>query len=157
MTIRSIQEWHELARPTPDQKQFDVQLGCHFEEVKEMLESLAITNNPAYKPSSDDANVPASAVFSTALNSIGILAEALKAGIFTANIENRKELADSIGDQVVTGVGVAHCAGINGTLVVERVNYSNWTKFVDGKPVFTAQGKIAKPDTYTPADLTGTY
>ena len=157
MTIRSIQKWHELARPTPDQKAFDVQLGCHFEEIREMLEALGISNNLAYMPSSDDANISASAVFSTALNSISILAESLKAGVFTTNIENRKELADSIGDQVVTGMGVAHCAAMNGSVIVERIDHSNWSKFVNGKPEFHENGKIAKPATYQPPDLSGTY
>ena len=157
MTIRSIQKWHELARPTPDQKAFDVQLGCHFEEIGEMLEALGISNNLAYMPSSDDANISASAVFSTALNSISILAESLKAGVFTTNVENRKELADSIGDQVVTGMGVAHCAAMNGAVIVERIDHSNWSKFVDGKPEFHENGKIAKPATYQPPDLSGTY
>ena len=31
---------------------------------------------------------------------------------------------------------------------------SNYSKFVDGKPVFDANGKIAKPATYSPPDLT---
>lgn len=157
MTIRSIQKWHELARPVPDQKAFDVQLGCHFEEVVEQLEAIDIINNPAYKALVTETHTPASAVFSTAINAMHTLAECLKSGVFTASIENRKEFADAIGDQVVTGIGVAHCANINGSVVVERVDASNWTKFVDGKPVFNEQGKIAKPDTYRPVDLTGTY
>lgn len=35
----------------------------------------------------------------------------------------------------------------------EEVNRSNWSKFVDGKPVFDENGKIKKGDGYTPPDL----
>lgn len=157
MTIRSIQEWHELARPVPDQKAFNVQLGCHFEEFVEMLEAIDIKNNPDHKPLVTDTYIPAKAVFAAAINSLHTLAECLKAGVLLAEIENREAFADAIGDQIVTGMGVAHCASMNGPLIVERVDHSNWTKFVDGKPVFNEQGKIAKPDTYRPVDLTGTY
>lgn len=157
MTLRSIQEWHELARPERTDKDFQVTLGCHFEEIVEQLEALDIQNNPNYKALVTDPHTPATAVFSVAINALNTLAECLKSGVFTASIENRKEFADAIGDQVVTGIGVAHCANINGSMVVERVNYSNWTKFVDNKPVFNEQGKIIKPDTYQPPDLTGTY
>lgn len=157
MTLRSIQEWHELARPERTDKDFQVTLGCHFEEVKEMLESLSITNNPAYKALVTETHTPASAVFSTAINTMHTLAECLKSGVFTASIENRKEFADAIGDQVVTGMGVAHCAAMNGAVIVERIDHSNWSKFVDGKPEFHENGKIAKPATYQPPDLTGTY
>lgn len=42
-SIRSIAEWHQLARPEPDSKALAVQLGCHFEEVAEMLETVTFT------------------------------------------------------------------------------------------------------------------
>lgn len=35
----------------------------------------------------------------------------------------------------------------------EEVDRSNWSKFVDGKPVFNEQGKIAKPESYSPPNL----
>lgn len=30
---------------------------------------------------------------------------------------------------------------------------TNWSKFVDGKPVFDEKGKLKKGDIYTPPDL----
>ena len=41
--------------------------------------------------------------------------------------------------------------GIEGALA--EVNRSNWSKFVDGAPVFDANGKIAKPATYSKPNL----
>lgn len=149
MTIRSIQKWHELARPTPDEKAFNVQLGVHFEEVAEQLKAMNLTVT--------ESGHTMAGTSSSAYIMLTDLANGLKTGGYTAQIEDRKEFADAIGDQIVTGLGVAHCAAMNGPLITERVDQSNWTKFVDGKPVFDVNGKIAKPDSYRKVDLTGTY
>ena len=149
MTIRSIQRWHELARPTPDVKAFNVQLGCHFEEVAEQLKTLTLYDV--------ETGSILAGTSSSAYITLNNLATGLKSGSYTAEIEDRKEFADAIGDQIVTGLGVAHCANMNGPVITARVDQSNWTKFVDGKPVFDVNGKIAKPDTYQKVDLTGTY
>lgn len=31
-TLKKIKNWHELARKEPNQNDFNVQLGCHFDE-----------------------------------------------------------------------------------------------------------------------------
>ena len=40
---------------------------------------------------------------------------------------------------------------------VGRVNKSNWSKFVNGKPIFDENGKIAKGPDYVKCDLEGLY
>jgi hypothetical protein len=40
MTIGSIARWHQAARPEPTASDLRVQIGCHLEEVAEMLEAL---------------------------------------------------------------------------------------------------------------------
>ena len=40
MNVTSIERWHQKARLNPPEKDFNVQLGCHFEEGVEMLEAL---------------------------------------------------------------------------------------------------------------------
>jgi len=40
MSVDSIEMWHKRARPNPTDKDFNVQLGCHFEEIVEMLDAL---------------------------------------------------------------------------------------------------------------------
>ena len=149
MTIHSIQRWHQLARPTPDAKAFNVQLGCHFEEVAEQLKAMNLKIT--------ESGLMLAGTSTSTYNAILDLANGLKSGSYIAEIEDRKEFADAIGDQIVTGLGVAHCANMNGPVIAARVDQSNWTKFVDGKPVFDVNGKIAKPDTYQKVDLTGTY
>jgi hypothetical protein len=147
MTIEHIAQWHQKARPSISNKSFNVQLGCHFEEVAEMVEALLIHGN-------DDAR----AVASTTLNSLQTLALGLKTGIYQANITNRKDFADAIGDQIVTAVGAGYNANMDVPEIAKRVDESNWSKFHDGKAIFDANGKVAKNlATYKEADLTGTY
>jgi predicted HAD superfamily Cof-like phosphohydrolase len=66
---------------------------------------------------------------------------------------DRKALLDSLCDQIVTAVGVAHMFGMDISGALSEVNRSNWSKFVEGKPVFNEHGKIAKGPNYTPPDL----
>ena len=81
-------------------------------------------------------------------------ADGLKAGRITAQIANRKELVDSLADQVVTAVGVGHTAGLKITRAVDIVNTSNWSKFgSDGQPFFDQDGKVLKGPNYVPPAL----
>ena len=63
-------------------------------------------------------------------------------------------LLDSLADQVVTAIGVAHCAGMDFPGALAEVNRSNWSKFENGAPVFLTGGKIGKGEFYTPPNLT---
>ena len=40
-TLHSISAWFNTATPKPTDKDICVQLGCHFEEVSEMITSIA--------------------------------------------------------------------------------------------------------------------
>ena len=148
MSTDLIALWHERARPQPTEADFNVQLGCHLEEIAEMLECLSVgmndysltagTNTPAYRALCD-------------------LSNALKKGQLIAKITDRKEMLDSLADQVVTAIGVAHCSGLGVVEGVRRVNTSNWSKFVDGRPLRDANGKITKGPQYEPPVLDGLY
>lgn len=147
MTIESIELWQRRARPTPTPRDFDVQLGCHLEEICEMFEVTTVRDGAA------DASYPVW---------VGLkrLAEGLKSGEMSAYINpgERKAFLDSLADQVVTSVGVGHCAGMKTGEAIRRVDRSNWSKFdADGHPSFDENGKIAKPATYVKPDLEGLY
>ena len=145
MTIESIDLWHTRARPQPTAEDFNVQLGCHLEEIVEMFAALAFTYQAA-------------AEAGIAMDHLRTLSEMLKGGQERAKIIDRKDFLDSIGDQVVTGVGAAHCAHMDGAEAIHRVNLSNWSKFDDeGMPIFNEHGKIAKGPKYAPPDLEGLY
>ena len=143
MNIESIELWHKRARPTPREIHFNVQLGCHLEEICEMLAVLNTTQN--------DTLVRARAA-------LAWLADGLKQGRIGADITDRKEFLDACADQVVTAVGAAYTANMDAAEAVNRVNLSNWSKFDDeGYPIFDEHGKIKKGPNYAPPDLTGLY
>lgn len=143
MEIESIDLWHKRARPTPTAEDFNVQLGCHFEELDEMMLALQ-TNEPE--------------LWEKIRLDISWLSKLLKSGRIKATITDRKEFLDAIADQVVTGVGVGHCAGMKTADAVAAVNRSNYSKFdKDGYPIFNEQGKVMKGPDYAPPDLEGLY
>lgn len=145
--IESIDLWHKRTRPNPTEQHFSVQLGCHFEEIVEMLDGLQFVVK-----SEDEAKIR------KAYQGLSALAASLKNGEAKAVITDRKEFLDSVADQVVTGIGAAHCAGMDGRTAVVRVNQSNWSKFDDdGQPIFSEHGKITKGPRYAPPDLEGLY
>lgn len=147
MSIDNMKTWHERARPTPTDKDFNVQLGCHLEEFVEMVELLRTRDEP-----SDTA-------LAKLFVAAGCLSAGLKAGTLHVSIakDQREAFLDSLADQIVTATGVAHCAKMNITEACRRVNTSNWSKLVDGYPQFDKNGKIAKPPTYQPPNLDGLY
>lgn len=142
--IARTKEWFQLAVAQPTEKNKLVQLGVHIEEIGEMFTAL-------------DAGALA-----TALNE---LATAFKVGAtpagdpiaFSDFTVNRKELLDALCDQIVTTVGVAHMLDMDILTALARVNDSNWSKFVDGKPVFDENGKIKKGPSYQKPNLDGLY
>ena len=134
--ITAIKNWFTLAVPTPTDKNRAVQIGCHFEEVGEMLQTLP-THHPCLRD--DLADVAYKKDSEVEINEPGL---------------DRTELLDALCDQIVTAVGVAHMFGLDIERALAEVTRSNYSKFVDGAPVFDANGKIAKPATYSKPDLT---
>jgi predicted HAD superfamily Cof-like phosphohydrolase len=138
-----IEMWHKRARPTPTKKDFNVQLGCHFEEVAEMMDTLTCSDAAEWAMLKRDVN---------------LMAKRLKAGAVDVHVEFRKDFLDSLADQIVTATGAGHCAGMQITEAVRRVNSSNWSKYdTNGKPIFDANGKIMKGPDYKEPDLEGLY
>lgn len=143
MSVDQIELWHKRARPQPTAEHFNVQLGCHLEEIVEMLSVVNTTQN--------DALVRGRTALSW-------LADGLKKGLVKAEITDRKEFLDSLADQIVTAVGAGHCTGMKTADAVAAVNRSNYSKFdKNGYPIFNSNGKIAKGPDYAPPDLEGMY
>lgn len=141
MSIDSIELWHRRGRPDPTERELDIQLGCHVEEFVEMLACIKFDdgwNNLRYE--------------------LTLLADRLKSGQEKAIIHDRKEMLDSLADQVVTAIGVGHCAGMKTSDAVDAVSRSNWSKFNDeGFPVFNEHGKVTKGPNYKRPYLEGLY
>ena len=133
MTIPCIKQWFALAVPEPTVKNRSVQIGVHLEEVAEMAAAL------------NDADLAAT---------LDVIADQYKVDpTIRLDTVDRTELLDALCDQIVTAIGVAHMFGLDIEGALDEVNRSNNSKFVDGKPVFDANGKIAKPATYSKPNL----
>lgn len=138
MTIEYIELWHQRTHPTPDDNAFRVQLGCHIEEICELFDAIDFDNF--------DGTI--------CKDALHLLAIGLKEGTIQVTITDRKELLDSLADQVVTAIGVGHCAGMKTSQAIAEVDRSNWSKFdQDGKPIFDENGKVKKGPYYLKPDL----
>lgn len=141
MLFKEILEWQQAARPEPTEHDRAISIGIHLEEVSEYLFNLAATTEV------DDEYINIIA------NNVHTLAEKIKAGHITPVILSRIDHADALGDQIVTAIGDLHNQGIDALGVVGEINRSNWSKFVDGKPVFNENGKVIKGSDYTKPSL----
>lgn len=137
--IKSIKKWFETAKPNPTPEDISVQIGCHYEEVCEMMSAIGDDN---------DGNLEFYANYykNKDPDYVNFVAD--------INEHEKQELLDALCDQIVTAVGVAHMLGMDIEGALNEVNNSNWSKFEDGKPVFNEQGKIAKGKGYFAPDLT---
>ena len=127
-----------LANDAPGTDRFPVQLGCHLEEVVEMLVELELED----KLSREVAN---------AVASLTKVADALKTAKVEVGTTNEVAFCDSLLDQRVTGTGLLKMLGVDVAESVARVDVANFTKFVDGKPLYKEGGKIAKgPNFWNP-------
>lgn len=134
--IKDILQWFVRAVPSPTKQNESVQIGCHFEEVAEMAEALHMTGaDIAY---------------------LHRIADQFKACVYHYNID-KKNLLDALADQLVTATGVAHMVELDIVRAGNEVNRSNWSKFVNGQPVFKPNGKIDKGPSYSKPNLDGMY
>lgn len=135
--------WFEKAVPSVGTKNINVQTGVHFEEVGEMLDEMEGTTSEAYK------------LIREANEAVKALAAYLKTSdkVLKYTVKDPIKLVDAMCDQLVTVVGTAHMLsyGIHGAMM--EVNASNYSKFVDGEPVFDENRKIAKGPDYFKPDL----
>ena len=138
--IEDILKWFGKAVPNPTDKNRAVQIGCNLEETSELIESVG----GAYS----------GGLFSE----MTWVSETYKKHGTIANTQpDRKELLDAICDQIVTAIGIAHMFDLDVVTGLQRVNESNWSKFVDGEPLFNQNGKIAKGPGYKEPNLDGLY
>ncbi len=67
--------------------------------------------------------------------------------------EDIVEIADALTDLLYVVYGAGHAYGIDLDQCFAEVHRSNMSKFVDGKRIKNAEGKVMKPSTYSPPDL----
>lgn len=143
MNINEILKWFKKAVPEPTIENACVQIGCHYEEVGEM--ATALSDQVVF-----DISKTAELYKSKEVSHL-ISVEEVKLGLGDSD---KCELLDSLCDQIVTAVGVAHMLGMDIEGALDEVNRSNWSKFENGSPVFDDNGKIKKGASYFKPDLT---
>ena len=140
-TLACTALWFERAVPEPISKNVHTQLGCHLEEVCEMLHALSATN------------AKTGILLADAEARLKALADHLKASDSVIVATDPSELLDAICDQIVTATGIGHMFGYDTVGAMQNVNASNWSKFVKGQPVFNANLKIQKGPGYFKPNL----
>lgn len=142
-TLVDTQNWFIKAVPNPTSKNINTQMGCHLEEVIEMLAEL-VPNNPENN-----------AKLTKAIGALTVLSDLMKSDgeAFEVIPECRVAVLDSLADQIVTATGVGVFLGMNVPGALDEVNRSNYSKFENGEPVFNENKKVMKGKDYTPPDL----
>lgn len=139
MSVIGVQDWFKEAVPAPTVKNLHVQMGVHFEEVVEMMETLEMTT--------DNGEL----MLLEARGAVAKLAEALKKGTVRIASIHANDMLDSLTDQIVTATGTGHMLKMDVGGALYETNRSNFSKFVDGRAVFDENGKIKKgPDFFKP-------
>ena len=137
--INDVSEWFEAAVPEPTRENKCVQLGCHFEEMAEFIESIMRGSN--LRNHLDNRAIDFKTCQPLNLQAIELVSESETRSI---------EMLDAVCDMIVTAVGIAHMMGWDIEGAIAEVNRSNYSKFDDNcKPIFTKDGKIAKSENYT--------
>lgn len=141
MDIKEILKWFKKAVPEPTIETACVQIGCHYEEVSEMAQVLG---------DADLCESAESVGFNYKSRNIYYISDL--ESLLTLG-KSKVELLDSLCDQIVTAVGVAHMLDMDIEGALTEVNSSNWSKFENGSPVFDESGKIKKGGSYFKPEL----
>lgn len=144
-TLQNTAEWFRQATPNPTTQNQSTQMGVHFEEVREMILELT--------PRTPQAKV----ILEAADQALHDLQALLKIDPTAIGVHpsNFKDFVDSLCDQIVTAVGTGVLLGFDVPGAQAEVNASNWSKFVDGKPIRDPDTqKILKGPDYFEPDLT---
>lgn len=120
-----------------------VQIGCHIEEVCELLDNLSVSKEGYAR------------LLQRCVIDLNALALKLKTGGVIAYIPEhlREDCLDALCDAEVTGNGIAYLAQMDKDEADNAVLTSNEAKLVDGKPVILPGGKIGKPEGWQPPNL----
>lgn len=139
--LQRTMEWFAEAVPTPTDKNLHVQLGAHFEEVGEMVETLVPLDQKTAE------------LLINAEDALRSLATHLKTTEGVITVTDPKAFLDGVADQLVTAAGSGYMMSMDVVGALGEVNRSNWSKFQDGIAVFDENGKIKKGPDYSKPNL----
>ena len=142
--LTETMEWFQKAVSVPTNKNLHTQLGCHLEEVNEMLMTVSTMD------------FETQILLDTAKTALNALSNHLKThnDVVMIHQKNREEYLDALCDQIVTAVGCGHMSDLDVVGAVAEVNRSNFSKFDEhGQPIFNDDLKVMKGPNYQKADL----
>lgn len=137
--LKRTKEWFEHAIPAPTDEHRCIQIGCHYEEVSEMMFALGDGEDHSVVSDTAEYYKAQKGLYPNAVNGM--------------QPDEKIDLLDSLADQITTAVGIAHMFGFDIEGALAEVNRSNFSKFEDGKPVFDKNGKITKGKNYSKPQL----
>lgn len=142
VSLSNVGNWFEVGVPREKVtlNRLVAQLGCHFEEVGEMVTAIGLPMLGDRLNNLSKEMITTSPDYHHLFNPNTFTKDSLVA------------LADSVADQIVTLVGVAHMLNLDVNKLVTEVNKSNWSKFENGKPVNKGD-KIGKGSNYKKPEL----
>ena len=141
--ITVAEDWFNKAVPEPTEANINNQIACDIEEFSEKVE--------CFVPSPENKDV-----YEAALEGLNCLKQMAYEGALTLGEpvkEAKIALLDGICDSIVTNVGLATLMGFDIQRAMKEVNASNFSKFVDGEPIFNEQKKIMKSKDYFKPNL----
>lgn len=141
-SIKVCMDFFQKAYPESTPKNFRTQLGVHFEEIHEMIQTL--------EPSKEEDKL----VLHYVGEAIKGLSEHLKTADGVIGLKDRVAFLDGILDQMVTSVGLGRHANMDVFGGFVEVNRSNHSKFSEnGEPILDNNLKLMKGPKYTKPDL----
>ena len=140
--IRRTVAFFEKAYPQPLDGNFHTQLGVHFEEIAEMVETLRGNDRLTQ------------ALLTQVLVATTALSMHLKGNAGAVSITDRISFLDGLCDQLVTATGTGYMAQMDIAGGFGEVNRSNFSKFgINGEPILDNNKKLAKGPYYFKPNL----
>ena len=144
--VADVRKFAEAAGHTTDEfnvRQTALYIGLQLEEMAEKLEAITELASLNYHALDHVIDLINDASFE------------FKKGDYDSDLTNvdRKELLDADVDLAWVTIGSMLSQGADVTGAMNEVVRSNMSKMVEGRMVKDANGKVVKPDTYSPPNL----
>lgn len=141
-TLQNTFDWIKACQE-PSEKLANIQMGVFLEEIAETIQEIQLK--------SDQGND----VLNRTLININWIGNLLKEDRTHINLDETDyiKLLDGLCDVIVTATTTAYALGFNLIGAMNEVNRANYSKFVDGKPVYNENGKIIKGPNYVRPNL----
>ena len=140
-TLQNTFDWIKACQE-PSEKLANIQVGVFIEEIGETLNELVIKNEGEI----DMMHMSIASEY---------LSTGFKKGLINLNHDeiDRVKLLDGLCDVIVTATTTAYAFGFDLIGAMNEVNRANYSKFVDGKPIYDENGKITKGPNYVRPNL----